>query len=134
MATVSVTPSMQAHADLLLAETNWSRGVDLRTGRVFVAFAGSKGEIHRADADACTCKGFYHRLICAHVVAIREQAASDGLADVSHDDVADPAHDFEVERAFADAVSCRSCGGRTASTRESWCSACRRRLLQLDDD
>ena len=82
MTTGSIAPTtaMRAHAQALLAEPTWARGTDRRTSRAFVAFAGSKGEIHRADVGACTCRGFYHRGICAHVVAIRERAQEESLA------------------------------------------------------
>lgn len=80
-AVVIVTPTMQDHADILLARAEkWARGRRNRDGLEFILFASSRTladgtpimNMTRADGIACTCPGHRHRDICAHVIAVRE--------------------------------------------------------------
>lgn len=75
MATHTVTQSMQAKADALLAErTSWVRGRRRSDSRAFYLFASSDGRTAYYTAisgDGCTCKGYLWRGICAHSVAAR---------------------------------------------------------------
>jgi hypothetical protein len=62
----------------------------------------------------------------------RGRQAARGQPDVSHDELVDATDEYEIEQHLADVVSCRACGERT--TDGTYCRACRRRLLSLDDD
>jgi hypothetical protein len=129
-------PRPAAVADVLARSSRWVRGTRKSDGLPFFSIPGSNGHVYLTTAEHCTCPDANERQrICKHSLAVeRFQARQpEQLEDVSHEDLVD-GHDLDVELAFADVARCRSCGGRTASTRESWCSACRRRLLQLDDD
>lgn len=77
MTTNIVTPSMRAHADILLSEPRWSEGVRNRDGRpVFLFAARTTGAVvYFTDSAACSCPSFAHRGLCAHVVAVSERAA-----------------------------------------------------------
>ena len=78
---VTPTASQLAHAEQIAAEPErWSRGRSKQTGQAFWLIQGSKGAAHYATASGCTCKGFYYRGVCSHVVAVkvredRERAA-----------------------------------------------------------
>lgn len=79
--TQQVTPSMQAHAQALLARSRkWARGVRTRDGLAFVTFTSSRMNAHGlpiyyySSERGCTCPGHRNRGICAHVVAIRMEA------------------------------------------------------------
>jgi hypothetical protein len=143
MIVTSIAPDAKrdAAAALLAQTAPWPRVTLTRQYGAFgpgttfyrVPSRSQAGQRHMANAVACECADYQKNgAICAHVRAVLLVEAN--LTDVTHDDLNDPAHDFEVELAFADVARCRSCGERTAGTHETFCRACRRRLLQLDDD
>jgi hypothetical protein len=83
MATTLVTPSMQAHADVLLHRSErWARGVDNEKGVAFFLFVSSRTDregrpiYHKTtrDGSGCTCPSYYHRGICAHALAAQRAA------------------------------------------------------------
>jgi hypothetical protein len=76
MATNMVTDSMRAHADMLLSRSHlWTRAVRKRDGLALVIFPSSRtGTSYYSAESGCTCRGFLYRGICAHVVAIRDEA------------------------------------------------------------
>ncbi len=77
-ATVAPTPSQRAHAAQLVAERDrWLRGRTKADGRSFFVLPGSKGHAHwtAADGSGCTCRGFFYRGTCSHVLAVREYNA-----------------------------------------------------------
>ena len=75
----TVTPSMQAGAEMLLAEpSRWTSARRKADGRRFWIVRGRSGTYY-CDATACTCPSGRHRGCCAHQVAAAmreaEQAA-----------------------------------------------------------
>ena len=68
------TPSQLAHAEqLAAAPKRWSRGRSKETGREFFVIPssdGSRAHWTAADGSGCTCRGFYYRGCCSHVVAV----------------------------------------------------------------
>jgi hypothetical protein len=75
MAQATVTQSMQAKADALLAErTTWITGRRKSDSRAFYLFASSKpGHAYYCSVtgDACSCSGFFYRGVCSHSEAAR---------------------------------------------------------------
>ena len=114
--TTAPTASMQARAQVLLGHADrWARGTRNEDGQPFYLFSGSKGATYMASERGCTCPSYLHRGACSHHVAVCQ-------------------FETEIEQAFADVARCKSCGQRTAGSAETFCRACRRRLLSLDDD
>jgi SWIM zinc finger len=138
MATASVpltTPRPAAVADVLARSSRWVRGTRKSDGRPFFVIPSSRGStVYYADRSACTCPDARERgRICKHSLAVQQfQARQDPLTDVTHDELVDAAHEYQIEQAFADVARCRACGERT--TDGPFCRGCRRRLLSLDDD
>lgn len=75
------TESQKAHADLLLSRSHaWTRATRKRDGLAFVIFPSSR----RGDANlpigyyttesACTCRGYFYRGYCSHVLAVQREA------------------------------------------------------------
>ena len=78
-----VTPTMKAHAEVLLARSaRWARGIDKRRNVAFVTFTSSKLDrdgnpilyYTRCDGGACTCHSYRHRGMCCHAEACRLEA------------------------------------------------------------
>lgn len=80
--TAQVTPSMAAHAQVLLERaTTWARGYDTRTGRQFVIFTSSRCKDGQpvlyytaVDGSGCSCKSYLYRGACSHAEATRLDA------------------------------------------------------------
>jgi hypothetical protein len=93
----ATTPSMQAHASVLLSRAHkWARGFDNKRGVPIYLFASSRTDkdgnpiYHRTHhaGDGCTCPSYLYRGICSHALAAQQRAEQ--LADI----------DGEVEIAF----------------------------------
>jgi hypothetical protein len=75
---------MQAQAANLLARADsWSRGVRRADGLEFVLFTScsTPGKVWMTSVLGCTCRGYASRLICSHVISVRERAHIESLED-----------------------------------------------------
>jgi hypothetical protein len=80
---VKSTPSMQAHAEVLLERASrWARGIDKSNGQAFVTFTSSRTDregnpiYHKTHAAGlgCTCPSWLHRGSCSHALACQIDA------------------------------------------------------------
>lgn len=70
------TDSQRARAaSLVETAKTWTRGTRKRDGLAFVLFPSSKPtQAYYTTETACTCKGFFYRGSCAHVLAVQIEA------------------------------------------------------------
>ena len=83
-------------ASLLEIEKMWTRGTRKSDGLPIVLFPSSKpGHAYYTSSAGCTCKGYFHRGACAHVLALDLLALESDLIE-TRDRI-----DADVDLAFA---------------------------------